>query len=334
MELSHGRRRRGKFANPKTHFSSILFFFLITSTIAQDYDEVAAPPPEAENCDGIFISYTFLHRTKVYPHVKNASAQAWAFESLVSLLNTGKEDLQGWNLFIGFQHGEILVSASGAVLTEGTDLPANVENGTSISGFPQTDLKNSIETAGDFNQIQVEVQLKGTQFGLRDPSVPMPRSLSLLNDGFFCPKPTRHGSNSHLLLHLHPISISVCQSIYLSIHLSIFLYIYQSIYLYLSDYLSIDLSVSVFVYLSTLIYRYIHLSIYMTNYLSTYLSIYMSNYIYIYLSSIYLSIYLSVYLSVCLSIYLSTINRSVHFYLVSGYLSTIQLILVTYFQEA
>ncbi|CAA6658273.1 unnamed protein product [Spirodela intermedia] len=175
----------------RTHFCSLLFLLLAASPSpgrADDYglDEEAATPPAAENCDGIFLTYTFLRRSKEYPHVKNASAQAWAFESVATLLNTGRQDLQGWNLFIGFQHGEILVSASGAVLTEGPEFPAH------------TDLKNSIDTAGDINQIQIEVQLKGTQFGLRDPALPMPRTLKLLNDGYLCPKPTRHGSVMYL----------------------------------------------------------------------------------------------------------------------------------------
>ncbi|XP_078437029.1 COBRA-like protein 10 precursor [Wolffia australiana] len=193
MELAKGGRRRPNTKTPPLSFAFLFFLFLLSPAKAQDYDEAAAPPPEAENCDGIFVTYIFQGRIKEYPHVKNASAQAWAFKSLITLLNTGKQDLLGWNLFVGFQHGEILVSAGGAVLTDGSELPARVSNGTSLSGFPQSDLKNSIDTAGDLAEIQVQVQLTGTQFGLRDPAIPMPKSLRLVNDGFVCPKPTRHG---------------------------------------------------------------------------------------------------------------------------------------------
>ncbi|MQL73730.1 hypothetical protein Taro_006068 [Colocasia esculenta] len=165
-----------------------------TDARAQDYDggeDDEAPPPAADNCNGAFITYNFVDRVKEYPHVKNASAQAWAFESTATVLNTGKQEIQGWNLFIGFQHHEILVSAGGAVLTDGSDFPVDVSNGTTLAGFPQTDLQTSIDTAGDMTQIQAEVKLKGTQFGLRNPAVPMPKTIRLANDGYKCPKPTR-----------------------------------------------------------------------------------------------------------------------------------------------
>ncbi|URD94853.1 COBRA-like protein [Musa troglodytarum] len=96
-------------------------------------------------------------------------------------------------MFIGFQHREILVSGSGAVITDGTDFPVHVENGTSLSGFPQTDLMNAIDTAGDLSQIRVEMHFTGTQFGVKPPGTPMPRTIKLLNDGFKCPAPTKKG---------------------------------------------------------------------------------------------------------------------------------------------
>lgn len=174
---------------------SIITFLLLFSHIemcfAQDYDElVAAPPPEEENCDGIFLSYNFISRQKEFPHVKNVSAQSWAFKSIATVLNAGLHELKAWKIFIGFQHREILVSASGAVLVDGDDFPAAVGNGTYFSGYPQTDLKTSIETAGDINQIQVEIQLMGTQFGVKPPKIPMPSTIRLENDGYKCPAPT------------------------------------------------------------------------------------------------------------------------------------------------
>lgn len=94
---------------------------------------------------------------------------------------------------MGFRNDEYLVSASNAVLADGTSLPANVGNGTVFAGYPMTDLKTAIETAGDLNQIQVQVKLLGTQFGVAAPSVPLPETIHLANDGFLCPKPSLQG---------------------------------------------------------------------------------------------------------------------------------------------
>nr|CAD1819169.1 unnamed protein product [Ananas comosus var. bracteatus] len=164
-------------------------FVVSTGVRAQDYDigtGVKEEKPKAspqDSCIGVFLTYTFIEREKEYPHVKNASAQAYAFRSQVTVLNTMSEDLKAWKIFIGFQHDEILVSAGGAVVTEGTDFPAHVGNGTSLSGFPQTDLMNAIDTAGDMTQIQVQIDLTGTQFG---------------NEGFKCPAPTKKGSQMYV----------------------------------------------------------------------------------------------------------------------------------------
>ncbi|KAK6283604.1 hypothetical protein POUND7_002556 [Theobroma cacao] len=172
----------------------MLFQFCSTShfCLAQDYDTEAQPtlPEGQENCNGIFVSYNFISRTKEYPHVKNATAQAWAFKATATIMNTGTYVLQAWKIFIGFQYKEILVSAGGAVLTNGGDFPAAVGNGTFISGYPQSDLETSIDTAGDFNQIQAQIELSGTQFGLRPPRIPMPKTIKLVNDGYKCPAPT------------------------------------------------------------------------------------------------------------------------------------------------
>ncbi|KAK2968135.1 hypothetical protein RJ640_001157 [Escallonia rubra] len=97
----------------------------------------------------------FMSREKEYPYVKNATAQAWAFKSTATIMNTGINELKEWKMFIGFQHQELLVSPSNAVLVDGNELPAPVgTNGTYLSGYPQMDLKTSIETAGDLTQIQ------------------------------------------------------------------------------------------------------------------------------------------------------------------------------------
>lgn len=171
------------------------FLLLIIGIKGQDYANSDETPknPAQDHCVGVFLTYTFTQRTKEYPHVKNASAQAYAFEAQASILNTMSEDLKGWQFFVGFQHNEILVSIENAVLTNGTDFPVKVGNGTTFSGFPDTDLMNAIDTAGDMDQIQRIVKIKGTQFGVKPPGTPMPKSIKLMNDGFKCPASTKKG---------------------------------------------------------------------------------------------------------------------------------------------
>ncbi|MQL98787.1 hypothetical protein Taro_031501 [Colocasia esculenta] len=77
---------------------------------------------------------------------------------------------------------------------DGSDFPMDISNGTTLAGFPQTDLQTSIDTTGDMTQIQAEVKIYGTQFRLRNPAVPMPKTIRLANDNYKCPKPTRKGS--------------------------------------------------------------------------------------------------------------------------------------------
>ncbi|KAA0025498.1 hypothetical protein IC582_014523 [Cucumis melo] len=156
----------------------------------------AAPPPEQNDCNGIFLSYTFISREKELPRLKNATAQAWAFKSEAVILNAGSTELKAWKMFIGFHHHEILVSANGAVVMDGSDFPVDVGNGTTLAGYPMTDLKTSIETAGDINQIQATVELTGSQFGIKPPGVPMPKTIRLVNDGFKCPAPRHRGKRS------------------------------------------------------------------------------------------------------------------------------------------
>ncbi|KAF5730574.1 COBRA-like protein 10 precursor [Tripterygium wilfordii] len=173
-----------------------LFIGLASFCHGQDYDEPttpAAPPPALDNCNGIFLSYTFTSREKEFPHVKNATAQAWAFKATASILNAAQDELKGWKMFVGFQHKEILVSATGAVIVDGGDFPAAVGNGTTFAGDAMPDLKTSIDTAGDWNQIAVNIEITGTQFGIKPPGVPMPKTIKLVNDGYICPAPTKEG---------------------------------------------------------------------------------------------------------------------------------------------
>lgn len=172
---------------------------LIFGTVCngQDYGGetpvAAAPPPAQDNCDGVFVSYAFDSREREYPFVKNVSAQAWAFSSLLTVINTGLFELKSWKVHVGFQHKELLVSTDGAVAVEGDGFPVKVgKNGTVLAGFPQSDLKTAIDTAGDFTQMAAQVKIKGTQFGVPTKSTPMPKTIKLLNDGYKCPAPTRY----------------------------------------------------------------------------------------------------------------------------------------------
>ncbi|KAJ9136315.1 hypothetical protein P3X46_033406 [Hevea brasiliensis] len=182
---------------PWVHLVLLLHLFCLTNRLilAQDYDNQAtpsAPPPAVEKCNGIFLSYQFLSRTKEYPHLKNASAQGWAFKATATILNTGTVELEAWEIFIGFQHGEILVGADGAVLMGSEDFPSDASNGTYLSGSSTSVLKTAIDTAGDLDQIQVQIKLTGTQFGVKPPRIPMPKTIRLTNPGYKCPGLTTH----------------------------------------------------------------------------------------------------------------------------------------------
>ncbi|KAE8680203.1 COBRA-like protein 10 [Hibiscus syriacus] len=173
------------------------------ATLVDDYaDEetkAPAPPPEMDNCNGVFLSYSFTSRTKAVPLLKNVSAQPWTFNSMATIVNAGTEEVKGWKMFIGFQHKEILVSLTNAVIIGATgDFPVAVGNGTTISGSPSTDLKTSIDTAGDYTQIAVQILIKGSMFGLSEKATPMPKNISLTNIGWKCPKNTKYKTYMHV----------------------------------------------------------------------------------------------------------------------------------------
>ncbi|KAJ4871365.1 COBRA-like protein 8 [Raphanus sativus] len=95
------------------------------------------PPisPDAILCNGIFLSYTYTTGVQIKPN-DTKSRQAYRFESLITVLNNGRDELKSWLVFVGFAHKEILVSASNAILADGSTLPVSVENGTTFAGFP------------------------------------------------------------------------------------------------------------------------------------------------------------------------------------------------------
>jgi len=183
------------YLSPPLSLVAVIAIFILSCGILIlecEGQEPKALPPAGETCNGIFISYDFLTRIKEFPHLKNATAQSWAFNSTATVLNTSKEVVKAWKLFIEFQHDEILVSVSGGNMEEATEFPASVGNGTTFVGASEPDLDSAINTAQDLSQIQAIIQLIGTQFGVKPPTPPLPKTIKLVNDGYSCPKPTTH----------------------------------------------------------------------------------------------------------------------------------------------
>ncbi|KAL4560268.1 hypothetical protein LXL04_032418 [Taraxacum kok-saghyz] len=177
-------------------FSLITTTLLLLATITSAQTPPRTPPPPppvSDSCNGVFLSYTYTSGSRIPPN--RTSNQPYRFESILRVLNNADEELKSWRVFVGFQHDEFLVSASNAVIADGSAaFPGPVGNGTVFAGFPSADLKTAIETAGDVTQMSVEVDFVGTQFGVDSPDVPMPSNISLANDGFVCPRPTMQGT--------------------------------------------------------------------------------------------------------------------------------------------
>ncbi|XP_010440388.1 PREDICTED: COBRA-like protein 9 [Camelina sativa] len=173
-------------------FGALLLLTITPPSLSQLPPEIMAPAPApispSDLCNGIFLSYEFILGRKIPPN--DTSDQPYRFESLLTVLNNGREELKEWRVFVGFQHNEILISASDALIVNGTELPALVGNGTIFGGYPVSDLKTAIQTAGDLKQMTAEIELVGTQFMVAPPAIPLPTNISLVNDGWLCPEPT------------------------------------------------------------------------------------------------------------------------------------------------
>ncbi|XP_010524566.1 PREDICTED: COBRA-like protein 7 [Tarenaya hassleriana] len=169
----------------------ILLLLFTMIPLAASQSGAAASPSDL--CNGVFVSYAYVKGSKIPP--SDSRNQPYRFESVLTVLNNGRDKLKSWRVFVGFAHREILVSASNAVLADGSSLPMGVGNGTVFAGYPMTDLKTAIETAGDVTQTQTRVELVGTQFGVAPPSVPLPNNITLANDGWVCPKASQQGKS-------------------------------------------------------------------------------------------------------------------------------------------
>jgi len=186
----------------------LLYFFLCNKWWVEAQVQIAPSPTEA-SCIGIYLSYQAGKPTKTFPHVSDPTEQPYTFTSTATLLNTGTEDLKAWQIFIGFRNKEVLVSASNAVMADGSSFPARVGNGTVLAGFPQTDLKTAIETAGDMSQIAVQIEMKGTEFGVGEKSIPMPNNISLANEGYICPRPSQTNGSMEVCCKKDPNFVTV-----------------------------------------------------------------------------------------------------------------------------
>ncbi|GJV50030.1 COBRA-like protein 7 [Tanacetum coccineum] len=188
---------------------TIVFTIFILSTFISLPKTISQTQP----CNAISLSYVYNSGFQIPPASATPPDQAYNFQSTLTLTNAGTGRLNSWRVFVGFQHREILVSASNAVVVgDGVSFPVNVSGGGGVvlAGFPVSDLKSGIETAGDFNQMQARVQFVGTQFGVAPPGVPLPASLYLVNDGYLCSNPSSPANNeTHVCCERDPNALPI-----------------------------------------------------------------------------------------------------------------------------
>ncbi|KAF8105581.1 hypothetical protein N665_0157s0153 [Sinapis alba] len=132
---------------PRILLGVILLFTATPPSLSQLPPTIIPPAllliSPSELCNGIFLSYTFILGRQIPPN--DTTNQAYRFESVLTVLNNGREELKQWRVFVGFRHHEILIYATNAIIVNGTELPA----------------------------------LVGTQFMVTPPEIPMPSNISL-----------------------------------------------------------------------------------------------------------------------------------------------------------
>ncbi|KAL3684953.1 hypothetical protein R1sor_002975 [Riccia sorocarpa] len=173
----------------------------LASAPAPDTLNLTTPKDEdisLKNCLGVFLEYVVIEPPeRIYPFLDNKSQheQPYRFKSEVTLTNTGYEKVLGWEVYIGFQHDEIIAQADGVLFSTGDSPPGiAVGNGTSVLGSDMPDLQTSIDTAMDPTKIGYTFQLTGTEFGVAEPDFPLPTNISLVNQGWECGKPSKEDS--------------------------------------------------------------------------------------------------------------------------------------------
>ncbi|KAI5058682.1 hypothetical protein GOP47_0026852 [Adiantum capillus-veneris] len=139
-----------------------------------------------ETCEsGVGILYALQNVERSTPFVETRADQAYAFTANLQIFNAGEEDLEGWNMFIGYMNKEVLVDAGGALVADGSTFPVNASQGITLtsSGI----LKTGIETAMDTAQMGATFILKGTEFGQNETS--LPNNITLLDPNYNCSNP-------------------------------------------------------------------------------------------------------------------------------------------------
>lgn len=165
-------------------FPFLFLLLLLLPSIASAQSNTFADITDTCN-SGVGILYSFQSAQRSYPFVKTLADQAFAFTANLQIFNAGEEDLQGWNIFIGYVNKEILVDAGGALVADGATFPYNASQGIMLtsSGI----LKTGIETAMDISQMGATYILKGTEFGQNETS--LPTNITLLDSNYKCGNP-------------------------------------------------------------------------------------------------------------------------------------------------
>ena len=158
----------------------LLLAFNPSSTQAQTFNNIS------QTCNSsVGIIYKLESITRSYPYVTDLTKQPYAFKATLDIFNAGEEDLKGWDIFINYVNGEILVDAGGALVSDGSSFPYNASNGVTLTSSGT--LKTGIETANDLSQMGVSLSLLGTEFGKNQSS--LPTNITLLDSNYECSNP-------------------------------------------------------------------------------------------------------------------------------------------------
>ena len=95
---------------------NVLAMFLATMSFAN-----------AQFCNGILVSYAYTVDVRLPSNVFDPAKEPYQFESTVTVLNNDLDKLKSWEVFVGYDQDELLVSASNVLLADDTTLPIAVE---------------------------------------------------------------------------------------------------------------------------------------------------------------------------------------------------------------